>query len=187
MTLAPEIDADVNATGRLQIGHLLLNAIVGLQASVDGLAKAHQRQAAENDYAHGVHDIPFQATARSGATGDLFFCAGGPSAGRMWEIKSLVICGSTWETTPLAGDGIIYRLPSDLTAAGPGTAVLIATGHNQASLPFFDLIGARQVTLHYPDRLQIHIASPTANTVYAVGGTALELPDVQAKARVVSE
>lgn len=185
------VDVDLDTKAGLHVGPLLLKAVLGLQASLDKtlahLEEERKRHvAAERAYAQGVHDIPVQATGTSAGAGDLFFTLGGPSAGRMWEVKSLVIAGTTWKATA-TGDGIVYRMPADVTKAGPTFAIVFASGSSGSSLPAFTTFGARQLVLHYPDRLSIHIAGPTATTQYIAGGTVLELPDEQPKVRAVTE
>ena len=123
---------------------------------------------------------PLRASGTSAASGDLILGLGGPSIGRRWEIRRLVVGGAKFSST-VGGTAAFYQsaVPGLTIDAGRNLADMVdqASGATPA-LPAVAFYSAGQIVLHYPEELKCIIVSPTATTQYNVGGMAVETPDI---------
>ena len=104
-------DAEVGAEFRL--GELLLGAKVDLFAKLDSIEK-RLSSIAEREQRYEEAG-PVQVELRDSGTVDanqdnLYIGLGGPSYGRVWEVRQLVIGGVTWATT-VAGYALFFVQP----------------------------------------------------------------------------
>jgi hypothetical protein len=128
---------------------------------------------------------PLRAGATSAATGNLTLGLGGPSQGRRWEIRHLVVGGATWGST-VAGTAEFYvsSVPSVVDAVGRNLADLVdqASG-STPPLPANAFYSSGQIVLRFPQELKCVIVGPTATTQYNLGGSAIETPDAAVRAQ----
>jgi hypothetical protein len=167
VTIGTEAQAEVD------LGPLVLNAIIDLHASIDTLNKRLRNIAAiEAAYQDGAIEVPLRNAAVSAASGSLIMGLGGPRYGRLWEVKRLTIGGAQW-TSVVAGQALIVVSPT----AGQLTPALGDIADQAGSLPLVSYYSTRQLTVRHPNHLYVVILTPTASTQYSVGGQATDYPD----------
>lgn len=166
----------------LSIGEMSLGALVEIKASIDGLAKQVNRLVAlEEQYqTRGPVQVPLRASGTSPSSGAFILDLGGPSYGRLWEVRRLIIGGNNWGST-VGGraDVIISSTRPSLNARNLADIV-----DEAVSLPSRAFYSSGQVVLRSPDRLYVVIANPTASTAYSVGGAGYDVPDSPTRAVV---
>jgi hypothetical protein len=165
------LDAGVEA--EVDLGPLVLQALVGLGASMDTLNR-HLRDIAklEEAYQFGAAQVRLSMTATSDSNGDsIEIGVGGPTYGRLWQIRSLVVGGSLWTTT-VAGSALVV-IGANKTLTPPLTDIVDEAG----SLPSVAQYSTSQIVVRHPNHLRVVILTPTASTLYAVGGWATDMPD----------
>ena len=169
MSLGAEVDAEVD------LGPLVLQALVGLGASMDTLNKHLKKlHDLEEAYQFGAVKVQLRNSVTSPASGSFEIGLGGPAYGRLWQVNSLVIGGVLWTST-VGGNAIVYVGPvKNLTP--PLTDVVDQAG----SLPSVAQYSTGQIIVRHPSHLRIVVLSPTATTAYAAGGTATDMPDARA-------
>ena len=168
MTIGAEVD------GEIDLGPLVLESIIGLKASFDGVAEEmRKRWKVESEYQWGVRELPIRAVGRSDTGGDtLVIDCGGPPPMRMWEVKRLTMGGVEF-TTSVNGSALVVVASSTPGSAPPTTDV----ADEVASLPNVGYYSTRQLTLRNPNRLYVVILSPSDSTQYVVGGQTSDFPD----------
>jgi hypothetical protein len=173
---SPDAQASVGAS--LDLGELSLSAILGLQASVNSLAKAFSDwKQQEADYERGVTDVIIQKAETGPETGNLVVGIGGPEPGFMWELRSLTASYVDPSTGSQTGTAYMFHQASRPTTPLPGGNWIDWTGANGATLPAVAFYSSRQVVLHNPDRLWVVFVSPVYNQQYVCSGRALQYPD----------
>lgn len=172
-------DAEVGAEFRL--GELLLGAKVDLFAKLDSIEK-RLSSIAEREQRYEEAG-PVQVELRDSGTVDanqdnLYIGLGGPSYGRVWEVRQLVIGGVTWATT-VAGYALFFVQPVKPSAmAGvPLANIQDAAGTGGASLPSVAFYSGGQFRIRHPNHLYIAVIGGTASTQYVVAGDAFDMPD----------
>lgn len=171
--------------GGIQIGDIALGAIVDLTASVHELRDVLDRmRQLEEDYGiQGPVQVPLRGVVTTPASGNAVIDLGGPSYGRRWEVRRLVVGGVTFGDS-VSGTAEIYAASS---AQGALQARSLTDLVDQAAtLPLVGFYSAGQLVLRHPQRLCVVLVSPSASTAYAVGGEALATPDAPMR-RVVTE
>jgi hypothetical protein len=167
MSMGAEVDAEVD------LGPLVFELMGGLKASLDTLNKRLRNIArVEEAYEFGATQQPIRGVSNSPASGSFSFGLGGPTYGRMWEVKRLVVGGVQWGTS-VAGQAVFFVSP----VGGQATPSLADVVDQAATLPDVAYYSTRQLVLRHPNRLHVLILSPTASTTYVVGGEATDLPD----------
>ena len=165
-------EADISAG--LSVGDLSLHALAGIKASIDGMtARLDKVLAAQDDYQrHGPVQLSMRAAQVSNAAGDaIVFDLGGPSYGRLWEVRRLVIGGATWSS--VVGGTALVTISSTSSADPALTDVMDQAG----SLPSPAFYSSGQAVLRNPQRLIVVILSPTASTTYSTAGAGFDVPD----------
>ena len=167
MSLGAEVDAEID------LGPLVFEVMGGLRTSLETLNK-HLRNIAklEQAYEFGAQQVPLRTSSVSGTSGSLVFDLGGPTRGRLWELKRLVVGGAEWTST-VNGTMLIVVSPS----AGQLTPALPDIVDQANSLPIVATYGTRQVVVKHPNHLFAIVLTPSASTTYAVGGEATDFPD----------
>lgn len=159
----------------LSIGEMSLGALVEIKASIDGLAKQVNRLVAlEEQYqTRGPVQVPLRASGTSPSSGAFVLDLGGPSYGRLWELRRLVIGGNNWGSTVSGrAEIIVSSTRPSLTARNLADIVDELT-----TLPARAFYSSGQVVLRSPDRLYVVLANPSATTAYSVGGAGFDIPD----------
>lgn len=170
MSIGAEADAEVD------LGPLVLEALVGLKASTDTLNKRLRNIAKiEEAYEFGVRELPIRKATVSPATGNFTIGLGGPAYGRMWEVKRITVGGAQYTST-VSGTALLVVGPSPDGAAAL-TPPLTDVADQAASLPLIAYYGTRQLVVRHPNHLYVVILTPTASTQYAVGGQVSDFPD----------
>ena len=174
---SPDAAAGVGAS--LDLGEVSLSAILGMQASVNSLAKVFSDwKDEETEYQYGAVDQPILASGIAVGTATLVFDLGGPSQDLMWEVRRLTVSYPDPSTGSQAGTAYLFH-----SSTRPPTTPLVAmnwidwTGAGGATLPAVAFYSQRPIVLHYPDRLWFVITSPVSNGVYDCSGRALQYPD----------
>lgn len=164
---------DAGLAGGIELGEVSVGALIGVRASVDGLAKEMERlRRAQDEYQWGAVEVALRGASNSDAAGDsLVIDVGGPAYGRLWQIRRLAIGGALW-TSVVAGTALVVISPN--RSASPPLSD-VADQANSLPLPAFYSTG--QLIVRHPNRLSVVILTPTASTTYAVGGAATDLPD----------
>lgn len=172
----------------LSLGEQTLRLLAEISGGMQSTHKVLQHLLAlEQRYQiEGPTNVQLRGASGGAATGNLVIGLGGPSQGRKWEIRRLIIGGSTFGST-VAGTAEVYvsAVPGAVVGAGRNLADMVdqASGATP-SLPSVAFYGAGQIVLRYPQELKIVIVSPTASTPYEAGGAAIDLPDMPAHAIV---
>ena len=176
-------DAEAGAGASLDLGPLSLSAILDLQASVNGLAKAFSDwKQQEADYQYGALDIVIQGSGVAATATNLVLDCGGPNQDRMWEIRRLAV-GAPNPATEVAGVAYLYVSSAMPVGINPTLMNFVDwTGYNgtatpNAELPSTAFYSARQVVLHAPEHLWCVINGGTNLQQYVVAGRALDFPD----------
>ena len=164
---------DVGAGAELDLGGFSLETLVGIRAGLnDVVTELRNLHKLEEAYQFGAKDIPLRNSASSDSNSDsLIIGLGGPTYGRQWQVRRLTIGGALWTST-VAGSALVVVGPSQ-TATPP----LPDVNDEVASLPSNGFYSTGQLIVRHPDHLRIVILTPTASTLYAVGGTVTEMPD----------
>ncbi len=165
-------EADISAG--LSLGELHLRALAGIQASLDDMSERMARaHAAEVDYQlHGPVQVSMRRAQVSDAAGDtLLLDLGGPSWGRLWEVRRIVVGGATWSSVVGGTAQILTSSTADATPA------LTDVVDDAAALPSRAFYSSGQVVLRNPQRLVIVVLAPTATTTYAAGAAGFDVPD----------
>jgi hypothetical protein len=160
-----------------QLGELLVGAKVDLFARLDSIDK-RLASILEREEQYEQNGPVFVSVAASGVVDSgsdpLYLDLGGPTYGRVWEIRQLVIGGITWATT-VAGNAVVLVQPVAPSATNPaGTAGI---QDQAASLPSVAFYSGGQFRVRHPNHIWVAILSGTASTQYVVAGDAFDMPD----------
>lgn len=173
-----ELDFDAEA----RVGDVHLEALFALGAEVQGLrGDLAKLLKLEREYEQlGPVFVQLQGGATSDSASDpLIIDLGGPSYGRIWEVRQLVIGGLLWSSTVAGGALAIVSPSTPPSLQVPGLANI---QDHAASLPSVAFYGAGQFRVRNPNHIFMVVLSPTATTPYTVGGDAFDLPDRPEKA-----
>lgn len=164
----------------LDLGEFSLQTLVGIGATLDGIHKHLQRLAkAEEAYQFGAVQVRLSQTATSDSgSSTLEIGLGGPAYGRLWQVRSLIVGGSLWSTTVL-GSALVVLSPSR-SLTPPLTDIVDEAG----SLPSVAQYSSSQIVVRHPNQLRVVILTPTATTLYAVGGYVTDMPDKRERIEV---
>ncbi len=167
--------AEAEVGGQFSIGDLVLGAKVDILAEL-GEIRQHLKSIRELEARYereGPVQVALQGQASTASTVvPIFIDLGGPSFGRLWEVRQLAVGGLTWATT-VAGTGQVQVAPAVQNAAAPvGTLQDVAT-----AMPNIAFYSAGQFRVVWPNHIFIVIVGGTASTQYTAGGDALDLPD----------
>ena len=176
MSMGGEIEAEVD------LGPLVLDAMVGMKASFDSMAKEMKKiRDEEAAYQRGAVSVPLRASQMSDAAGaSLIMDMGGPTYGRLWEVRRITVGGALW-TSVVSGQGLLIVTSS----SGQVTPALYDIADQSPSLPNVALYSSRQLVVRHPNHLFLVILTPTASTQYAAGGEATDLPDRRVPLRTI--
>jgi hypothetical protein len=174
------VSIEAGAFGGVELGELSLGAIVGVGAKIDGLAaQVKKLLAAQDAYQFGAVEVTLRGAATSAASGaTLVLDLGGPSYGRLWQVRRLAIGGAQWGDA-VAGTALVV-VAANINTAPPVSDV----ADFSATIPNTATYSTGQVVVRNPDRLYLVVLTPTAGTLYAAGGAATDLPD--ARHRIVT-
>lgn len=147
-----------------------VSAQIGLQASIDGLAeqmrKANDR--AQNALDHAPSWVQVRGQGTTSAAGVTVFSCGGPSIGRVWQMRSLAVGG-----TGLAkGTVRIYVAAtqpssSSIQIVGARTTTTFATASLRTNL-----YSTGQLMLAAREQLWVVVVTATPTKVVSVDGMA---------------
>lgn len=169
--------ADLDLGASLSVGEQSVQLLAGIKASMDGMtARLDKVLAAQEDYQrHGPVRISLRRVGTANSSGSAFALdLGGPTYGRLWEVRRLVVGGATWGTTA-AGTAQVVVLPtSPETTTDPAMTDVV---DEAASLPSRAFYSSGQLVVRSPQRLWVVILSPTASQSYAAGGEGFDVPD----------
>lgn len=168
MSLEGDLGAEVS------LGGFSLETLVGLRAGMDSLvAKIDRIAKIEEAYQFGAVEVSLRGATVS--TSDSVIAPidlGGPTYGRVWQLRRLIVGGAQWGST-VAGSALVVVSANQPSATPPISDVV-----DQAeTLPLPALYGTGQVIIRHPNHLYIVFLSPTASTTYGVGGAATDMPD----------
>lgn len=154
--------AILGLTAQLAATKISLDRLVAAQTAVE---ERYQRE--------GPVFVPIGRSATTDATGArLLMDLGGPSYGRAWEVRQLVVGGLTWSTT-VSGRAELY-----VGSTPQVNAALANLQDVAATLPSKSFYSAGQFRVIHPNRVYVVIAGGSDNTTYVVSGDALETPDL---------
>jgi hypothetical protein len=176
MSIGGEFEAEVD------LGPLVLETLVGLKASFDSVTKELRKSREEEAaYQRGAVSVPLRQSAMSNSAGaSLIMDMGGPSYGRLWEVRRITVGGALWTST-VAGQGLLIVTAS----SGQVTPALYDIADQSPTLPDVALYSSRQLVVRHPNHLFLVILTPTATTQYAAGGEATDLPDRRVPLRTI--
>ena len=165
------IDAEVGA--EVELGGFSLQTLLGMAASLDGIHQSLKKlHNLEEAYQFGAVRVKLANSSTSNAAGNsLEVGLGGPTYGRQWQVRRITIGGSLW-TTAVEGSALLVVGPTVST-----NPPLTDIADEVASLPSNGFYSTGQLIVRHTDHLRVVILSPTASTVYAVGGVATDMPD----------
>lgn len=168
--------AEAEVGGSVSFGDLVLGAKVDILAALDGIHKRLASiEALERRYQEeGPTFVALAGNVTVDASQDnAYIDLGGPSYGRVWEVRSLIIGGITWATT-VAGTGQIMVASTKPSSTPPvGTLQDVAT-----SMPAKAFYSSGQFRVLHPNHIFIVVVGGTASTLYSAGGDALDMPAI---------
>lgn len=156
MTIAnePELDA------HLELAIQLRSASVQLKEATENLYYVTQRQPV---------DLPIYGAATATSTNPIALPMGGPSQGRRWLVRQLVITGGQF---PYSAPGSAYVFTSS-TPPVSGTGVILpgeSLDDFAPSIPAVSFYSNRQVIVWPTQQLWIVINTPASGTSYVATG-----------------
>lgn len=167
------MSVEVASGADLELGGFTLKALFDIGATLDGIhTQLRKMHDLEEAYQFGGVQVKLQAVASSDSGSDTFEIGlGGPTYGRLWQVRVLVVGGPLWTTT-VAGTALVV-VNSARNLAPALTDIVDEAG----SLPSISQYSTGQIVVRHPNHLRVVIYSPTASQQYAVGGYATDLPD----------
>lgn len=165
---------DVGAGADLELGPISLQAIAGLGASLDSMTTALKAlRQVEKAYQFGSVEVALRGSGVADSAGDtLIIDMGGPSHGRLWQLRRIAIGGVTWDTM-VGGSALIIQSANQPSKKPPLPDIADAV----ASLPTNGFYSTGQVIVRHPNHLFVIIDSPDETVNYSVGGQATDMPD----------
>ena len=166
------LDAEVG--GAVELGPLSLNAIAGLGASFDGMATELKKwRNLEKAYQFGSVEVALRGSGVVDSNGDtLIIDLGGPTYGRLWQLRRIIIGGVTWDTM-VGGAALVVQSANQPSVEPP----LPDIADSVASLPSNGFYSTGQVIIRHPNHLFVLITGPDETVNYSVGGQATDMPD----------
>jgi len=164
-----------------QLGELLVGAKADLFARLDSIEKRLQSILEREERYESEGPVPVMLNSSGvvdSSSDPLYLDLGGPSYGRAWEVRQLVIGGATWATT-VAGYALFLVqtvAPSAQVGVGLG-GIQDAAGTHGASLPAIAFYSGGQFRIGNPNHLWVAVIGGTASTPYLVAGDAFDMPD----------
>ncbi|MHB1475314.1 MAG: hypothetical protein ACYCV4_17165 [Dermatophilaceae bacterium] len=167
MTIGAEIG------GGVELGSTSLGVIAAVGAKFDGLAAQVRKLLAEQDaYEFGAVEVALRGAATSTASGStLVIDLGGPTHGRLWQVRRLVVGGAQWGSV-VAGTALVV-VGGSASITPPTSDV----ADYSAAIPNVAFYSTGQLVVRNPSRLYMVVLTPTASATYAVGGAATDMPD----------
>lgn len=164
---------DVGAAAEVDLGGLSLQTLVGMAASLDGIREQLKAlHDLEEAYQFGGIQVRLSNTGTTDSSGDTIEIGlGGPSYGRLWQLRSLSVGGPLW-TTMVSGSALVV-VGSARNLTPPTTDIVDEAG----SLPSVAQYSTGQVIVRHPNHLRIVILSGTDSQQYVVGGYVTDMPD----------
>jgi len=171
--------AEAEVEAGFSIGDFFLGAKVDLEAKLDTviehLKSIEARERRYQEEGPTFVNLVGAVSLGSGSPPPTSIDLGGPTYGRVWEVRQLIVGGITWATT-VAGTAqfVIAASPPGGTSAAaiPVNSLQDVAG----SLPSVAFYSAGQFRVIHPNHVYVVIVGGTASTVYTVGGDALDLP-----------
>ena len=164
---------EVASGADLELGGFTLKALFDIGATLDGIhAQLRKTHDLEEAYQFGGIQVRLQGVATSDSNSDTIEIGlGGPTYGRLWQLRSLVVGGPLWTTT-VAGTALVT-----VNSARSLTPAITDIVDEAGSLPTLSQYSTGQVIVRHPNHIRVIILTPTASQQYAVGGWATDLPD----------
>ena len=164
---------DLDAGAGIELGGSSLSALFRIAGTLDGIhAQLRKLHDVEEAYQFGGVQVRLQGVATSDSNSDTIEIGlGGPTYGRLWQLRSLVVGGPLWTTT-VAGTALVT-----VNSARSLTPALTDIVDEAGSLPTLSQYSTGQVIVRHPNHIRVIILTPTASQQYAVGGWATDLPD----------
>ena len=160
----------------VNIGEASFGALLDIKASIDTLGdltrELLRQQEAYEEY--GPVQLSLRAAGVSPAAKDLVLNLGGPSYGRLWEVRRLVVGGANWAAVVGGRADIIIAANAPLNTPPRALSDVVDVAKSLPSVAFYS---SGQLVLRNPQQLYVVIATPTATTQYAVGGGGFDVPD----------
>jgi hypothetical protein len=173
--------AETEVGASFSIGDFLLGVKAELFGKLDGIEKrlASILQREEQYEREGPVFVALQASGVVDSGSDpLYLDLGGPSYGRAFEVRQLVIGGVTWATTVAGNAPVLVQPVAPSTATGVGLGGIL---DHAASLPSVAFYSAGQFHVRHPNHVYVAILSGTASTQYQAVGDAFDVPDIGAR------
>ena len=164
-----------------ELGPVSLAAMAGLTSATQQLAKAQSDWIEQEKEYQRVGPVSVQmfasGTVDSGSD-PLIMDLGGPAAGRVFEVRQLIVGGLLWSTT-VAGTGQVLVQPSSPPPnVVPGLALLQDVASSLPSVAFYS---SAQFRVHHPNHIFVVIVGGTASTIYQASGEAFDMPNLSSK------
>jgi hypothetical protein len=141
-----------------------------LGASIDGLASQVRRanERAQQALNHAPAPAAIHGQGATGASGACVFSCGGPSQGRVWQIRSLAVGGDGL----VAGTARFYAAGSVPSSAGVQMIGLRDVTTFKTSAVRTRFYSAGQFVLHAPTTLWVVVVTATVTKAVLVDGIA---------------
>ena len=161
-----------------ELGPVSLAAMAGLTSATQQLAKAQSDWIEqEKEYQRlGPVFVQMLVSGTVDSSSDpLIMDLGGPAAGRVYEVRQLIVGGLLWSTT-VAGTGQILVQPN---SPPPNVVPPLGTVQDVASsLPNVAFYSSAQFRVQHPNHIFVVIVGGTASTTYQVIGDAYDVPNL---------
>ena len=164
-----------------ELGPVSLAAMAGLTSATQQLAKAQSDWIEQEKEYQRLGPVFVQmlasGTVDSGSD-PLIMDLGGPAAGRVYEVRQLIVGGLLWSTT-VAGTGQILVQPN---SPPPNVVPPLGTVQDVASsLPNVAFYSSAQFRVQHPNHIFVVVVGGTASTTYQVSGDAYDVPNLSAR------
>ena len=171
---------EVASGADLELGGFTLKALFDIGATLDGIhAQLRKTHDLEEAYQFGGIQVKLQGVASSDSgSHTIEIGLGGPTYGRLWQVRVLVVGGPLWTQT-VAGTALVV-----VSSARNLTPALTDIVDEAGSLPSVSQYSTGQIIVRHPNHLRVVILTPTGSTQYAVGGWATDLPDKRERTEI---
>jgi len=99
-------------------------------------------------------------------TADAVIDLGGPTQGRVWDLRNLIIGGLNWTTTAAGSALVVVAAQQPARASDVGLPAVV---DQAATLPLPAGYSRGQIRLYYPDRLYVIVQLGTQAQEYVAG------------------
>ena len=164
-----------------ELGPVSLAAMAGLTSATQQLAKAQSDWIEQEKEYQRLGPVFVQLVASGtvdSGSDPLIMDLGGPAAGRVYEVRQLIVGGLLWSTT-VAGTGQILVQPNS-----PPPNVVPPLGLMEdvaATLPNVAFYSSGQFRVMHPNHIFVVIVAGTASTTYQASGDAFDVPNLSSK------